>query len=417
MFAIEAERGALGACMIDKIAIENVMDKLSADDFSMAHRGIFRVIQALYKRGAVVDTITVAERLQGNPIEFTSELAISVPTTQSVPYYVRLITEYSQRRKLHELALQIQSKATDISLDIEDIIDFAEKETLNINTPGDSIAPISDVVDKTLSYIEKCFQRKGPGGYKTGFWDLDFMIKGLQPGTLTIIAARPSMGKTAFALNIASNIGVNNQNKVLFISAEQTNTQLTTRLLSARCRIDGSKIKLGQLTDEDWKSLANESAKISSSSLIIDDKTAPKVTEIRSKARKTKAVLVIIDHLTELWREHKREDRVEHESNLRDLKRMAKDLNIPVILLQQLNRACEGRTKSKRPMLSDLKECGAAEEVADIVVFLYRDDYYNPDSNKKNIAEVIVSKGRDIGTGTVELVWLPQYTSFYNIER
>lgn len=416
MYASDAERGALGSCMLSKTALDEVMDKLNEDDFSINHRGVYRVIKYLWEKGFAVDAILVAEKLQGNPIEFTTDLAMSVPTTQSVPHYIRLIAECSQRRKIHELGLKLQSMAMDQNKEIDDVLDFAEKEALNINAPGDSIPSMPDVVDQTMNYIEMCFKRKSPGGLKTGFRDLDYLLKGLMPGTLTIIAARPSMGKTAFALNIASNIGINNQKRVLFVSAEQTSTQITTRLLSSRCRIDNNKMKLGQLSDDDWKNLSSEAVKISNSGLVIDDKTAPKVTEIRSKARKVKADLVIIDHLTELWRERKKDDRIEHEQNIRDIKRMAKDLNIPIILLQQLNRGCEAR-KDRRPILSDLKETGSSEEVADIVIFLYRDDYYNTESDKKNIAEAIVAKGRDCGIGCVELIWLPQFLCFLNLER
>jgi len=415
MYAIDAERGILGACMIDKASIDEAMDRLNENDFSSANKRVFQAIQELYKKGETVDAITVSEKLQDNPIEFTTELATSVPTTQSAPYYIKIILEYSQRRKLHELGLQLQSKAFDTKTDVEDIVDFAERESLEINLHDNLITPIPEIVNKTLVYIEKCHQRKGPGGIKTGFLDLDYLLKGLQPGSLTIIAARPSMGKTAFALNIASYTAIDHQYKTFFVSAEQTSEQIIARLISARCRIDSNKMKLGQLSDSDWVTIVKEAAVISDSNLIIDDKTVPKLSEIRSKARKTKAELIIIDHLTELWRERKKDDRIEHEQNVRDAKRMAKDLNVPVILLQQLNRLCETR-KDKRPMLSDLKETGAAEEVADIVIFLYRDDYYNPDSDKKNITEVIVAKGRDVGTGTVKLLWLPQYTKFRDME-
>lgn len=415
MYAIDAERGILGSCMIDKTSLDEAMDRLSENDFSPANKRVFQAIQELYKKGETVDVITVSERLQNNPIEFTTELATSVPTTQSVPYYIKIILEYSQRRKLHELGLQLQSKAFDTKTDVEDIVDFAERESLGINLHDNSITPIPEIVNKTLDYIEECHQRKGPSGIKTGFLDLDYLLKGLQPGSLTIVAARPSMGKTAFALNIASYTAIDHQYKTFFVSAEQTSEQIIARLISARCRIDSNKMKLGQLSDSDWVTIVKEAAVISDSNLIIDDKTVPKLSEIRSKARKTKAELIIIDHLTELWRERKKDDRIEHEQNVRDAKRMAKDLNVPVILLQQLNRLCETR-KDKRPMLSDLKETGAAEEVADIVIFLYRDDYYNPDSDKKNITEVIVAKGRDVGTGTVKLLWLPQYTKFRDME-
>lgn len=416
MYSIDAERAVLGSCMIDRVALDEAMDKLTVDDFSTANKNVFRVIRRLYEKNETVDAITVSERLQGNPIEFTAELATSVPTTQNAPHYIKIVRDCSQRRKLHELGVQLQSQSVDINIDIEAIVDFAEKEALSVNIQDNSIISMPEIVNKTLDYIEKCHNRKGPGGIKTGFWDLDYILKGLQPGTLTIVAARPSMGKTALALNIASHVGINGQHKTLFISAEQTSTQLLIRLLSTRCRIDANKIRLGQLTDEDWRSLANEAVKISGSSLVIDDKTAPKVSGIRSAARKTKAELIIIDHLTELWRERKKDDRIEHEANVRDCKRLAKDLNVPVILLQQLNRACEAR-KDKRPMLSDLKETGAAEETADTVIFIYRDGYYNPETKRKNIAEVIVAKGRDTGIGTIELLWMPQYTRFMNIER
>jgi replicative DNA helicase len=416
MFAIDAERGVLGSCMIDRIALDEVMGKLTIDDFSTANKDVFRAIRRLYEKNETVDAVTVSERLQGNPIEFTTELATSVPTTQNAPHYIKIVREFSQRRKLHELGLQLQSKAFDIETDVVDIVDYAERESLGINLHDNSITPMPEIVDKTLDYIERCHQRKGPGGIKTGYWDLDYLLKGLQPGSLTIIAARPSMGKTAFALNIASYAAIDHQHKTFFASAEQTQEQIVTRLISARCRIDNNKIKLGQLSDIDWETVTKEAAVIANSCLVIDDKTAPKVSGIRSKARKEKVELIVVDHLTELWRERKKDDRIEHEMNVRDCKRLAKDLNIPVILLQQLNRACEAR-RDKRPMLSDLKETGASEEVADIVMFLYRDDYYNPESKKKNITEVIVAKGRDTGIGTIELLWMPQYTKFSNLER
>lgn len=416
IYAIEAERSVLGACMLEKGVMEEVLEKTSGEYYSPSNRKVFEVIKALHNDSKPVDIVSVAEKLPGNSYEFTSDLAISVPTTQNVSYYINLLTEYNQRRKLYELGMQLQNKANDTNSDIDSILEYAEKESLSINLHCNDIDTMPEVVEKTLSYIEECHKRKGPGGVKTGFWDLDYMLKGMQPGTLIIIAARPSMGKTAFALNISSHASIKDKHSTIYISAEQTKEQLTTRLLSSRCRIDSNKIKLGQLTDQDWRSLSREASIIANSNLLIDDTTNPKVSEIKTKARKHKADLIIIDHLTELWRERKKEERIEHEANVRDIKRMARDLNIPIILLQQLNRACELRS-NKRPILSDLKETGVAEEVADVVIFLYRDEYYNKNTSKKNITEIIIAKGRDIGIGTLELSWVPQYTSFYNLER
>jgi replicative DNA helicase len=345
-------------------------------------------------------------------------------TSTNVKHYAAIVAEKAVSRRLIKVTEEIAGQAYIGKESLNDLLAHTEKEIFNLlqNRGGGDFRPIKDIVLEAIDKIEKASLAKGNiTGVASGFTDLDYKLSGLQPQDLVLIAARPSMGKTALVLNIAQHVAFHNQLAVAVFSLEMSSNQLMNRLLAMESRIDAQKLRSGNLADEDWIKLVEGAQPIASSKLIIDDTPGISIPELRSKCRKYKLEqglqLVIIDYLQLMSGNRRSESRQQEISEIsRALKSLARELNVPVIALSQLSRAVEQRP-DKRPMLSDLRESGAIEQDADVVMFIYRDDYYNKDSDQKNVAEVIVAKQRNGPTGAVELLWMPQYTKFANLQR
>ena len=431
--SIEAEQSVLGSMLVDKEVIPIVMEILKPEDFYRPdHREIYEVVIELFDRSQPIDLITVSERLKLHGkleliggLEYLSNIATAVPTTANVRNYSKIVEEKSLLRKLIRASSDIVDLGFDASEEVSYIIDRAEQGIFDIlqKRSSQGFIPIKDVLVDTFNKLEELYNNKGTiTGISTGFVDLDFKTAGLHNTDLILIAARPAMGKTALALNLAQNVAVHSKVPVAVFSLEMSKEQLVNRMLSSEAMVDGSRMKTGQLEDNDWQKVAKALGPLSEAPIFIDDTPGVTITEIRAKCRRLKLEhnlgLVIIDYLQLMQgSKSKSENRQQEISEIsRSLKMLAKEINVPVITLSQLSRAPETRT-DHRPILSDLRESGAIEQDADIVMFLYRDDYYNPETDKKNIAELIIAKHRNGSTGTVELVWLGQYTKFANLEK
>ncbi len=430
---IEAEQAVLGSMLTDKDATIAAIEVLKEDDFYREdNKLIYRAILNLYNRAEPVDIITLKSELTSmgkfdavGGLEYLADLPEKVPTTANVERYIKIVEEKAILRNLIKTANEIISLGYDPTEEVENIMDSAEKKIFDImqskNQRGYS--PIKDVLVDTFSQLEVLYnQKQHITGVPTGFADLDYKTAGLHGSDLILLAARPAMGKTAFALNIATNAAVRAKVPVAIFSLEMSKEQLVNRVLCGEAMVDSNKVRTGKLDEQDWAKLASALGPLSESEIYIDDTPGISVMEIRAKCRKLKLEknigLVVIDYLQLIQGSNKRGGSREQEISeiSRSLKILAKEINVPVIALSQLSRAPEQRP-DHRPMLSDLRESGAIEQDADIVMFLYRDDYYNEDSDKKNIAEVILAKHRAGSTGTVELLWLGNYTKFVNIDK
>ena len=430
---IEAEQAVLGSMLTDKDATIAAIEVLKEDDFYREdNKLIYRAILNLYNRAEPVDIITLKSELTSmgkfdavGGLEYLADLPEKVPTTANVERYIKIVEEKAILRNLIKTANEIISLGYDPTEEVENIMDSAEKKIFDImqskNQKGYS--PIKDVLVDTFSQLEVLYnQKQHITGVPTGFADLDYKTAGLHGSDLILLAARPAMGKTAFALNIATNAAVREKVPVAIFSLEMSKEQLVNRVLCGEAMVDSNKVRTGKLDEQDWAKLASALGPLSESEIYIDDTPGISVMEIRAKCRKLKLEknigLVVIDYLQLIQGSNKRGGSREQEISeiSRSLKILAKEINVPVIALSQLSRAPEQRP-DHRPMLSDLRESGAIEQDADIVMFLYRDDYYNEDSDKKNIAEVILAKHRAGSTGTVELLWLGNYTKFVNIDK
>ena len=430
---IEAEQAVLGSMLTDKDATIAAIEVLKEDDFYREdNKLIYRAILNLYNRAEPVDIITLKSELTSmgkfdavGGLEYLADLPEKVPTTANVERYIKIVEEKAILRNLIKTANEIISLGYDPTEEVENIMDSAEKKIFDImqskNQKGYS--PIKDVLVDTFSQLEVLYnQKQHITGVPTGFADLDYKTAGLHGSDLILLAARPAMGKTAFALNIATNAAVRAKVPVAIFSLEMSKEQLVNRVLCGEAMVDSNKVRTGKLDEQDWAKLASALGPLSESEIYIDDTPGISVMEIRAKCRKLKLEknigLVVIDYLQLIQGSNKRGGSREQEISeiSRSLKILAKEINVPVIALSQLSRAPEQRP-DHRPMLSDLRESGAIEQDADIVMFLYRDEYYNEDSDKKNIAEVILAKHRAGSTGTVELLWLGNYTKFVNIDK
>ncbi len=431
---IEAEQAIIGSMLTDKDAVITAMETLKKEDFYREdNQSIYEAITNLYSKGEPVDIITVKDELESmgmfekvGGLEYLSELPEKVPTTANADKYVKIVSEKATLRDLIKTANEIVELGYDPTENIEDIMEGAEKRIFNImqgkNQKG--YEQIKDVLVDSFNKLEELYNRKQHiTGVPTGFSELDYKTAGLHGSDLVLIAARPAMGKTAFALNIATHAAVKAKVPVAIFSLEMSKEQLVNRILCSESMVDSNKVRTGKLEEDDWGKLASSIGPLSEAEIYIDDTPGITVTEIRAKCRKLKLEkdigLVIIDYLQLVQgssnrRIGSREQEISEIS--RSLKILAKEINVPVIALSQLSRAAEQRP-DHRPMLSDLRESGAIEQDADIVMFLYRDDYYNPESEKKDIAEVIISKHRGGSTGTVELLWMGNYTKFVNLEK
>ena len=430
--SVEAEQSVLGAMLMDREAIMAASEIIDSEDFYQHQYGIlFEAMLELYNEGKPADLITLQDRLREKDVppeisslEFARDLLNAVPTSANIRYYAQIVQEKSMLRKMIKVTEEIANTCYLAKERVDDIMEDTEKKVFNLlqkRTSGDFV-PIKDVVLNALDKIELASKNKGNvTGIPTGFVDLDYKTSGMQPSDLVLIAARPSMGKTAFVLNIAQHMAFKNDVTVAIFSLEMSKEQLVNRLFSLESKVDSQSIRTGNLSDEDWAKLIEGAGIIGKSNLIIDDTPGISVTELRSKCRKYKLEhnlgVIIIDYLQLMTGNKKTDSRQQEISDIsRSLKEVARELNVPVIALSQLSRAVEQRP-DHRPMLSDLRESGAIEQDADVVMFIYRDDYYNKDSEKKNIAEIIIAKQRNGPIGTVELVWLPNYTKFTNMQK
>ena len=430
---VEAEQAVIGSMLTDKDSVISAIEILKPEDFYREdNKVIFEAILNLYNRADPIDIITLKAELvvlgkfeQIGGIEYLAVLPEKVPTTANVEKYIRIVEEKSMLRTLIKTANELITLGYEGTEDIEDVMDIAEKKIFNImqkrNQKGYS--SMKDILVDTFTQLEELYNRKQHiTGVPTGFSDLDYKTAGLHNSDLILVAARPAMGKSAFALNIATNAALRGNVPVAIFSLEMSKEQMANRILCSEAMVDSNKVRTGRIEDEDWSKLAMTSGELSDAGIYIDDTPGISVMEIRAKCRKLKLEknigLVVIDYLQLVQGSSKRAGSREQEISeiSRSLKILAKEINVPVIALSQLSRAPEQRP-DHRPMLSDLRESGAIEQDADIVMFLYRDDYYNEESEKKNIAEVIIAKHRAGSTGTVELLWLGNYTKFANIEK
>lgn len=431
---IEAEQAILGCMLTDKDAVISAIEVLKEDAFYREdNKAIYLAILNLYSKNEPIDIITVKAELveSGNfervgGLEYLAGLPEKVPTTANVDKYVKITEEKSMLRNLIHSANEIIALGYSETEEVDNIMDMAEKKIFALSQKKNAkgYTPIKDVLIESFAELEKLYNQKGHiSGISTGFSDLDYKTAGLHNSDLIILAARPAMGKSALAINIATNSAINNNISVAIFNLEMSKEQIGNRILCSEAMVDSNKIRTGQIEDDDWIKLASTLSRLSEAPIYIDDTPGISIMEIRAKCRKLKLEknigLVVIDYLQLIQGSGKKNSSREQEISevSRSLKILAKELNIPVIALSQLSRAAEQRKEDHRPMLSDLRESGSIEQDADLVVFLYRDDYYNEESEKKNVAEVILAKHRGGSTGTVELAWLPSYTKFANLER
>ena len=431
---IEAEQAVIGSTLTDSEAVMAAVEKLKPESFYREdNKLIFEAIVNLYNRSEPVDLITLKDELSSmgdfekvGGFEYLATLPDKVPTTANVQKYIDIVEEKATLRKLIKTANEIIDLGYNPTEDVEDIMAGAEKKIFDIiqNKNQKSYTPIKDVLIESFTKLEELYNQKSKiTGVPTGFADLDDKTAGLHGSDLILIAARPAMGKTAFALNIAANAAIRAHTPVAIFNLEMSKDQLVNRILCIEAMVDSNKIMTGKLEEDDWSKLASVVGPISDSGIYIDDTPGISIMEIRTKCRKLKMEkdigLIVIDYIQLIQGSNNRKNgsREQEIAEIsRSLKILAKELNVPVIALSQLSRAVEQRP-DHRPMLSDLRESGSIEQDADIVMFLYRDDYYNPDSEEKDISEVIIAKHRAGSTGTVKLLWMGNYTKFVNLAR
>ena len=432
--SIEAEQSVVGAMLMDRDAITTSSEIISGSDFYQSAYGVvFDSMVELFNEGQPVDLITLQERLRSKDVpaeisslEFVRDLLNMVSTSANVKYYAQIVADKSVMRKLIRLNEEIANICYAGNDSLEAVLEKTEKSVFELLQRRNSseFVPIKQVVLNALERIEKASKNKGTvTGIPTGFIDLDYKLSGLQPSDLVLIAARPSMGKTAFVLNIAQYIAFKKDKSVAIFSLEMSKEQLVNRLFSLESQVDAQALRTGNMKDSDWEKLIEGAGIIGKSRLIIDDTPGISISELRSKCRKYKLEhgldIIIIDYLQLMTGGvgRSQESRQQEVSEIsRSLKGLARELIVPVVTLSQLSRAVESRP-DKRPMLSDLRESGAIEQDADVVMFIYRDEYYNKDSEFKKQAEIIIAKQRNGPVGTVNLAWLGEYTKFANLSR
>jgi len=431
--SIEAEQSVIGSMLMDKDAVIVALDMISSEDFySRQYSILYETMLELFNEGKEMDLVVIQDRLREknvapelSSLDFIKKIKPTVPPPANIKYYATIVKEKSTLRKLIKLNEDIANSCYVGSDSLEDILARTEKdifELLQSRTAKD-IRPIGDIAKNVLYRIEAASRtREVVTGIPTGFIDLDYKTSGLQPSDLVLIAARPSMGKTAFVLNMVQHIAMKKELPCMIFSLEMSSEQLVQRMIAMETGIDSQKLRTGNLNDNDWDPLIRGIVDVSDSKIIIDDTPGISVGELRSKCRKVKLEkglsIVIIDYLQLMTGSSKRsENRQQEISEIsRSLKALAREIKAPVVALSQLSRACETRP-DHRPMLSDLRESGAIEQDADIVMFLYRDDYYHKDTEHPNEAEVIIAKQRNGPIGTVNLMWKPETTRFVNISR
>ncbi len=431
--SIEAEQSVIGAMLMDRDAVIAASEIVTADEFYQRQYGImFESMVELFNEGKPVDLVTLQNRLKEKDVppevsslEFVRDIITMVPTSANVRSYANIVREKAVLRKLIKVNEEIANTCYAGKEKLEDILAMTEKSVFDLlqTRSGGDFVPIRQVALNVLEKIETASRNQGAvTGIPTGFIDLDYKTSGMQPSDFILIAARPSMGKTAFVLNLVDYVAVKKNMPCMIFSLEMSKEQLVNRMLSMESNVDSQKLRTGSLTDSDCDAVVEGIGIIGGSKLIIDDTPGISITELRSKCRKMKLEyglsMIIIDYLQLMSGSGKSGDNRQQEISeiSRSLKALAREMNAPVVALSQLSRACETR-QDHRPMLSDLRESGAIEQDADVVMFLYRDDYYNKDTDKPNVAEVIIAKQRNGPIGTVELLWRPEYTKFVNMAR
>ena len=430
--SMEAEQSVLGAMLLDKEAVSVATEFISGEDFYReAHKEIFDAIVELFDKGQPVDLITLPEKLKvRNTLEavggitYLTNLMSIVPSTHNVGNYAKIIEEKSLLRKLIRASNEIMGKSYEAREDVVNVLEMAEKSIFDIslNRSTQGFVHIKKILNSNFDQIEELYLNKGRiTGVSTGFDDLDEILSGLQKSDLVLVAARPSMGKTAFMLNIVQQAGIRDKVATAIFSLEMSKEQLTQRILCSEALIDSHRLRTGDITEDEWIKLARAMGPLSEAPIYVDDTPSISMTEMRAKCRKMKIEhnlgLILIDYLQLMSGSGKYDSRQQEISDIsRSLKGLAKELGIPIVACAQLSRAPEMRA-DHHPIMSDLRESGAIEQDADVIMFLYRDEYYHPDTEKKNIGEVIISKQRNGPTGTIELVWLGQFTKFANKEK
>lgn len=430
--SIEAEESVLGGILLDNESINSALERLRPEDFYRApHRAIFTAMMALSDKREPIDIVTLSQQLrsmslleESGGVENLSRLAASVPSAANVGFYAKVVKEMALRRRIIHTATEIANEAYENEGEVEEFLDGVEQRMLKVSEyrVRPSFHRVGDIVPESIKLVEKLYDQKTPvTGVNTGFKKLNEITAGLQSSDLIILAARPAMGKTAFALTMGQWVGIHEHKCVAVFSLEMSKEQLVMRMLCSEARVSNSKVRTGHLGERDFPLLVDAASKIAEASIFIDDTPALTITEVRAKARRlhieNPLSLIIIDYL-QLMRSpaysHSREQEISDIS--RSLKALAKELNIPVIALSQLNRSVESRT-DKRPVMSDLRESGAIEQDADIIMFIYRDEVYNEESPDKGIAEIIIGKHRAGPTGTVRLAFSPEFTRFDNLDE
>lgn len=432
--SIEAEQSVIGSMLMDKEAIIAASEIVTARDFYQQQYGImFETMVELFNEGKPVDLVTLQDRLKEKDVppevsslDFVRDIITTVPTSANVKSYANIVREKAVLRRLIKVNEEIANTCYAGKEPLEQILASTEKSVFDLlqSRSSGEFVPIRQVALNVLEKIEAASKTQGTvTGIPTGFIDLDYKTSGMQPSDFVLIAARPSMGKTAFVLNLVDHVAVRKGLPCMIFSLEMSKEQLVNRMLAMESNVDSQKLRTGNLTDSDWDAIVEGIGVIGNSKLVIDDTPGISITELRSKCRKMKLEqglsMIIIDYLQLMSGSGGKssESRQQEISEIsRSLKALAREMNAPVVALSQLSRACETRT-DHRPILSDLRESGAIEQDADVVMFLYRDDYYNKDTDMPNIAEVIIAKQRNGPIGTVNLLWQPEFTKFVNLEK
>jgi replicative DNA helicase len=430
---LEAERACLGSMLLDKEAIEVAIDILSSEDFySDQHRTIFNSLLELYNRSTPVDIVTLTDYLKGSGeldsaggVVHVSSLLDEVPTSANIEYYAKIVEQKSLLRKLIRASSSVISLSYDTDKDAYEIVDEAEKLIFDVSERKGvrGYFSMNEVIKDSITAIEKLFHRgDNYTGIPSGFKELDDLTSGFQRSEFIVVAARPSVGKTALALNIAENVAINLKLNAVVFSLEMSKEALVQRMLCSEARIDSQRLRKGLLRTEEWGPLTTAAGKLSEANIFIDETPGITDMQLRAKARRIQSRhgldLLIVDYLQLMSSIRKKEGRTQEISEIsRSLKALARELSIPVIAISQLSRAVETRGRDKRPILSDLRESGAIEQDADVVIFLYRDELYNPNTDKRDIAEVIIQKQRNGPTGMVELRFFKEFTRFENYEK
>lgn len=429
--SLEAEQSVIGAMIIDKSAIAKALEKLNEEDFYRdGHKVIFKAIREMFSKDMAVDLVTLLEYLKSTDklekaggVTYISEVSSSVITTANLEAYISIVEDKSTLRKLIRSATSIIEESYNKQDRVDEVLDLAQKKIFDLaeKQGSNDYEPLSNVLERGFLEIERLFNNKGSiTGVGSGIRDLDAKTSGFQKGDMVLIAARPSMGKTTFSLNIAENAALREGKSVVIFSLEMSKEQLAYKLLCSEANVDMLKLRTGNLDDDDWERIARATGPLSKAKIYIDDTAGLSVMEMRSKCRKIKMEhgidMILIDYLQLMSGSSGSESRQQEVSEIsRSIKALAKEMECPVIALSQLSRAPEQRA-DHRPMLSDLRESGSIEQDADVVMFLYRDEYYNKETEEKNIGECIIAKQRNGPVGTVKMAWIGAHSKFADLD-